>query len=196
MAAIAIAAAALLIYVWSQQVGTLAVVGIGAVGLLVLSLAVLAGSSLRHHNPRATRWLLAAWTPGVLAVAGAIAAYLADLSASHVADSQAPEATKTTAALATATLVAVGTHVNSWLPDHLSPWLARKLLWPHYSKDYFPCLPKAELEKGDKAWRALDAARAGDTDSWRGSNLEQLLNTIKDADEAEQTARHSGWQCT
>ena len=194
MLAVAIAAVALLVYVWSEDVGVVGIAGIGIVGLLVLGMAVLAGLYLRHQAPKATRWLLACWTPGVVAVAGAIAAYLAVLSASYVADSDATETTKIAAALATATLAAVGTHVNSWLPEHLSPWLARKLLWPHYSKNHFPCLPKAELEKGANAWRALDAARTDDA-LWRGSDLENLLSTIKDAADAGQTAQHHGWQC-
>jgi hypothetical protein len=170
------------------------VIGVVVVALIVSGLAVLAGVSLGHEAPVATRWLLGFWSLGVIALAGAVAALIADRSTQVVAADDASDATKTIAALAAAALVAVGTQANSWLPNHLSPWLARKVIWSRYAESYFPCVP-AEMPKGVEAWERLTDSYAGDLDEWTGPKVESLLKLIKDAVDHRQTAKDSGWRC-
>lgn len=194
MSGIAVAGIALVLYLWERSAGIAVVLGVGFVVLLVTGLAVRAGASLGHQTPSATRWLLWLWTPGVLIVLGAATAVLAHLSTLAVAGEKASDSTKTIAALIAAILVAVGTQAKDWLPKHLAPWLAKKVVCSDYPKEYFPCLP-SDMPKGAAAWELVSEACTSDAAKLTGPNLQLLLQAIKDAVEAKQTAKDSGWKC-
>jgi hypothetical protein len=193
MSAVVVAATGLLLYVWEQKAGLVVVVVAGIVALVLAGLAVASGQVLADDTPRLTRWLLAAWSPGVVLVVASVAAAVADASTHLVAPDGASDATKTTSALATAALVAVGSQAGSWLPGHLSPWLARRLLTARYAPA-FPCLPAA-MPAGEAAYRALQDAAAGGPDGWCGTRLVELLRVVHAAHVAYQTAASPAWHC-
>jgi len=195
MSGVAVAASALLWYVWVESSGVLLVGGVAIVALALCGLLVSTGIYLGHSAPAATRWLLAFWSIGVVAIAGVIAALLSDLSTDVVAGEGATDSAKTTAALATATLVVVGTHANSWLPQHMSPWLARRIFGQRYREPYFPCLPIEELKHGVAAYKKLEAACTGELEEWTGRRLQDLLELIRVAIAAEECHQGPTWRC-
>jgi hypothetical protein len=194
MAAIIAAALGLALYALAAYVSLGLAIALGVVAVVMLSLVVLSGAALCHHNPTASSYLMQGWSTLVLLAAGGVAAVGIYLGARFVVGDDAPDAEKAVVGAVGALVTLVVTKSNDWLEKKLAPWFCCKVVKRRYEAK-FPCTPVG-LGPGRQAQEAI-ASRCGSFSAgqWKRAAVQALLEKVEAAFAAGEFDGGPNWEC-